>query len=633
MMNVRWHRLAIALVMGLSTIILFSACSPTASTSGDVQVESQVDRPTSGSSTKTAADQVSTGEKEQNSEGSSTKYPALQAGSAKQEDPRRQTVLRYLNEEQRLKLFDLERADLRLGKALKPLLTAMKEGDEAAIRRALAADFVGELSFFSQQPTSPQPNTSYQLARLDTKLVRGSDAFVEWVRQLETHFEVIKTVSFPRDRNDETILAGSNVTTESEGAFRVAGICADGGPCEMSGRFRIQHQGMGEDFESLEAWIHNLELADVRFISSPELLFEDVTASCGVEVDSLHDHWKKPKEFLVFTGGAFLGDVDLDDHLDLLVTERDGARLYLGNGDGTFRAVDWSPLPHPKRLMGWERNDIKFAAIFDATGNGRNDVLCGGMLYEWREGLQSLVPVKGAQRLPNVDLTLGDYDRDGKTDLYLLNCGPPAKRITARAFFDDDRVKGNANVLVRNLGKGKFQNVTDVANASPGHGQTFAAAFFHGNDDLWPDLFGANEFGRNVLLMNRGDGTFEEMLTIDPVFGGFSMGLSHGDLDGDGKTDLYVSNMYSKAGHRIFHHLDLSLYPQRARNMFMASVNGNRFYRSRGDLTFEDRSVTGGASAVGWGWSGALADFNVDGWLDVYAPCGHRSVDKSKPDG
>ena len=111
------------------------------------------------------------------------------------------------------------------------------------------------------------------------------------------------------------------------------------------------------------------------------------------------------------------------------------------------------------------------------------------------------------------------------------------------------------------------------------------------------------------------------------------MGVASGDIDGDGAIDLYVSNMYSKAGQRVFSHLDLSIYPQSARRMFMSSVMGNRYYRSVGDLTFEDRSVAGGVHAVGWGWSGALADFDLDGWLDVYAPCGHTSVNAARPDG
>ena len=67
--------------------------------------------------------------------------------------------------------------------------------------------------------------------------------------------------------------------------------------------------------------------------------------------------------------------------------------------------------------------------------------------------------------------------------------------------------------------------------------------------------------------------------------------------------------------------------------MFIASVTGNRVYRSRGDLTFENLSASSGGYAVGWGFSGATFDADLDGWLDLYAPCGYISLDPDKPDG
>ena len=98
---------------------------------------------------------------------------------------------------------------------------------------------------------------------------------------------------------------------------------------------------------------------------------------------------------------------------------------------------------------------------------------------------------------------------------------------------------------------------------------------------------------------------------MDAEFGGFSMGVATGDLDGDGHADLYVSNMYSKAGHRVYHHLDLSVYPENVRRMFMSSVTGNRYYRSRGDTTFDDRTLEAGVNRVGWGWPACTSSHGV----------------------
>lgn len=545
--------------------------------------------------------------------------------------PSLQTEEAYLSAEQRLRLFDLEQADLRLGHALTPFTESVRVIDGLRVRMALADDFVGTVASLPAPHGVSETDYSYTLLQSDLQV--DATGFVDWITGLTEHFETIETVSFARDRNGKEILLGRNGVAESAGAFRIAGVRRGGGPIELAGRFLLRHRGMDDGYLTVESWIHGLVLEDVHLITTDQLLFEEVTASTGIEMKDLHDNWGDRKEaFPTFTGGVYLGDVDEDGHLDLLVTEFLNARFYRGNGDGTFVEVGWQPRDL-ERVFPNESVSLLFAAIFDADADGQNDVLCGGTLYHWEKEQGTLAPMPVTTRLPNNDIVLGDYDRDGKTDVYLLDAGMRARQTPTRAFFDDDRVNGRANRLLKNLGGGKFKDVTRAANASPGHGRTFAAVFFYANDDPWPDLFGANEFGRNVFLINQGDGRFEEVPDVDRVFGGFSMGVSTGDLDGDGRSDLYVSNMYSKAGHRVYHHLDLSLYPEKARPMFVASVNGNRYYRSRGDSTFQDMSVEAGIHAVGWGWSGAIADFNLDGWLDVYAPSGHTSVSTLRPDG
>ena len=175
--------------------------------------------------------------------------------------------------------------------------------------------------------------------------------------------------------------------------------------------------------------------------------------------------------------------------------------------------------------------------------------------------------------------------------------------------------------------------MTHATNASPARGRAFAATWLFANDDAWPDLFAANEFGRNLFLINQEGKRFLEVEDVDKEFGGFSMGVTSGDLDGDGDIDLYVANMYSKAGHRIYHHLPMEVYPEEVRHMFVASVTGNRLYRAQGQQSYQETSVRAGVNAVGWGWSGAMADFDLDGQLDLYAPCGFNSNDPEKPDG
>ncbi len=533
----------------------------------------------------------------------------------------------YLTDEQRVRLFDLERADLLLGRALKPWTEAIRAKDRERIGAALASSFEGRCPIV---PSGVERRAGGGLvfghARLEGADAKTAETFLAWIMDLTSRFDRIDAVKFGRRYNSVEILEGPQGRAESTGTWRVAGVRDGSAPLEVSGKFRLRHRGMSPDAPVENPWIFGLELFDVSVVHAERPLFREITADTGIDVDGLHDNWRPEhleKSFQILTGGIYLGDVNGDDHLDALVTDVHRTWLYIGKGDGSFVDSGWNPKV-PERV---------YAALFDATGDGRVDVLLDGLLYEFDPRQGKPVPIEGATRMPNGDASLCDYDRDGLVDVYFRDSGRFYPGDQPRAFFDNDRIAGRENLLFRNLGGGKFEDVTALAKASGGFGRTFATTWFYADGDEWPDVFCANEFGRNALLINNGDGTFDDGPEIDAQFGGFSMGVTAGDLDDDGVTDLYVSNMYSKAGHRVYHHLDLDAYPPNVRRMFMASIKGNKYYRGRTGTAFDDWSFDAGVNEVGWGWSGAMADFDLNGRLDIYAPCGHSSADKSKPDG
>ena len=572
--------------------------------------------------------------------------PAGQADSSDAEgDSGINTTESYLTDEERLLLFDVERSDYLLGRALAAFHEALQTANAPLLEEQLTADFRASVPALDDNLTPGTTPVNY--GKLESTREVDRAGFQAWAEALADRFDAIEAVRFARYQNSAEIIEGVEAVAESLGSFRIAGTSA-GGPLELTGSFTLRHKGFArlaedanvEDVEDVQRsdWITGLELSDTIFVGAPAPLFEEVTERCGVELEHLYDNWRDREKHgvLIFTGGVQLGDINDDGHLDLFVTEILKSDLYFGNGDGTFRDSGWHP-PSPMERDSEGRTRVlePYAAIFDATGNGRPDIYYGGQIFTWSWKRKEIVGVKMPELLPNADPSLCDYDRDGLVDLYFINSGRMAREEDRRqkVWFDDDRVNGRANQLFRNLGGGRFEDVTESANASPGFGRTFATTWFYANDDEWPDLFGANEFGRNVFLVNEGDGTFREVDDVDDVFGGFSMGVTSGDMDGDGRADLYVSNMYSKAGQRVYHHLDLEIYPESAQRMFNASVTGNRLYRSLGDLEFENTSAYAGGYAVGWGFSGAMFDVDLDGWLDLYAPCGYISIDATKPDG
>ena len=173
------------------------------------------------------------------------------------------------------------------------------------------------------------------------------------------------------------------------------------------------------------------------------------------------------------------------------------------------------------------------------------------------------------------------------------------------------------------------------SNAGGGARTSFTSSWLYFDDDHYPDLYVANDFAKNLVLRNQGDGTFED---ISEVCGAAdfatSMGVATGDLDNDGTTEIYVANMYSKMGRRIISHVGDEDYPKDIFPQIQGSCAGNRLYRKTdGDNRYVDVTDQAGVNEVGWAFAPIMCDFNGDGLLDLYATTGFMSFDREKPDG
>jgi len=121
-------------------------------------------------------------------------------------------------------------------------------------------------------------------------------------------------------------------------------------------------------------------------------------------------------------------------------------------------------------------------------------------------------------------------------------------------------------------------------------------------------------------------------IVSDPVDWG-SMGVTAGDFNNDGITDFYVNNMYSKAGKRVIGNLPDDVYDPLTDKKLRSLVDGSELYVGAGNYQYEPSGNKLNVDAVGWSWGPSMADFNNDGWPDIYATAGYISVDRSKPDG
>lgn len=275
-------------------------------------------------------------------------------------------------------------------------------------------------------------------------------------------------------------------------------------------------------------------------------------------------------------------DVDNDGDEDLFVAALGKDRFYRNDGGGVFSKM---------RGSGLEKTATSSfgAAVADYDNDGWLDLFvanldAGNRLYRNENGerfrdVTKIAKVGGGSATPSYSAAWADYDRDGFVDLYVAN---GTQQQVARNF------------LYRNQGDGTFREVAAGAGVDAGSTSSLGCAWADYDGDGWPDLFVANFGQANRLFRNNGDGTFRERAQAAGVADtGNGAGAAWGDYDNDGRLDLYVFNTN-------------------------AGASADRLYRNRGDGTFADVTASVGLAEQGDGEAVVWADFDNDGWLDLF---------------
>ncbi|MHB8302964.1 MAG: CRTAC1 family protein [Acidobacteriaceae bacterium] len=285
--------------------------------------------------------------------------------------------------------------------------------------------------------------------------------------------------------------------------------------------------------------------------------FTDVTARAGLADTG----WGQ---------GVCVGDYDNDGHDDLYVTGYGKNRLYHNEGNGTFKQV---------------------AESAGVAGSGK----------EWGTGCAFV-----------------DYDRDGKLDLMVSNyvhldlAHTPAPGEGVSCMWKGVPVNcgprglpSAPNILYRNLGNGKFEDVSKASGIenTPGH-YCFSVSTLDYDDDGWPDIFVSCDSTPAILYHNNRNGTFTDKGADAGV--AFNedgreqagMGSTIADYDGDGRPDIFKTNF---------------------------SDDTSTLYHNEGDGTFADVTAPAGigVNTQYLGWGTMFMDIDNDGWPDLMLVNGH----------
>ena len=350
--------------------------------------------------------------------------------------------------------------------------------------------------------------------------------------------------------------------------------------------------------------------------------FTDITDSAGIHFT--HNAGRSGKKWLPETMGpgcAFF-DFDGDGWPDiLLINGKDlvphgrhtTAALYRNNHNGTFTDVTkGSGLDLEIYGLG--------VTIGDYDNDGRDDVyitaLGGDHLFH-NEGNGHFHDATRDAGIANSAFSTGaawlDYDRDGKLDLFVANYVQWTQQGdlwcsldgSTKSYCTPESYKGTSSRLYRNLGGGKFEDVTEKAGLSDASSKSLGVTVFDYNNDGWPDLFVANDTQPNKLYRNLQNGHFkEEGLTAGVAFGEDgvargAMGVDAGDYDRSGRSHLIIGNFANQM---------MGLYHNEGNGLFVDEA---------------PRSTVGRATLLSLTFGLFFFDYDLDGYPDIFAANGH----------
>lgn len=340
-------------------------------------------------------------------------------------------------------------------------------------------------------------------------------------------------------------------------------------------------------------------------------------------------------EYIYNGAGVAVADFNKDGLMDLFFTGNQvSSKLYLNDGEFKFSDITESAgLITNKWCTG--------VTIVDINQDGYPDIYVSVAGFETADMENLLFINQGDLTFTEEARAYGlndnrygtqsaffDYDRDGDLDVYILN---NALEEYNRGKLKEKVIDGTAasnDQLYRNEGNGTFSNVTlEAGILKEGWGLGLSVTDI--NLDGWPDIYVSNDFLSNDLMyINQQDGTFSDEINQylkHQTLNG--MGNDVADYNNDGLVDIIVLDMLPEDNYRekmmllpaSYNQFQISLdygyQPQYVRNTLQLN-NGNGSFSEIGQLA--------GIARTDWSWSSLFADFNNDGWKDLFITNGYR---------
>lgn len=343
-------------------------------------------------------------------------------------------------------------------------------------------------------------------------------------------------------------------------------------------------------------------------------------------------------QYMYNGAGVGIGDINNDGLPDLFFSgNMVSDRLFLNKGNLLFE--DITITADLNKTEGWSTG----VSMADVNGDGWLDI------YVCRSG-----PTSNAERQNKLYINKGDLsfterakdyglndsafstqavffdmDKDNDLDMFLLNHAVTQVKAFSLQDIRNKRDPYTGNKLFRN-DNGSFKDISEKAGIY-GSSINFGLGVMIGdiNNDNAPDIFVTNDYNEiDFLYLNNGYGTFTEIIkTALGHTSNFSMGCDLADINNDGFLDLFVADMLPEDNYRqkiLQGPTRYDMYQLAVDLGYGHQVMQNTLQINNGNNTFSEIANYAGVTATDWSWAPLFADFDNDGYQDLFITNGFR---------
>ena len=360
----------------------------------------------------------------------------------------------------------------------------------------------------------------------------------------------------------------------------------------------------------------------------PAFSFTDITDSSGIRVErkytsdadlkfSLYDdHYTR----FLNSGGIASGDINGDCLNDVMISmgPDSAPEVFLNTTEGQFRkpANNWG-LSGARGMAG--------AMLTDLNGDSWLDLVAGSMTQNGEVHVylnnrtDAFLPIAktGIQASTPIGTGVGDVDSDGDMDLFLAEwsriAGPEQEHLWLNNGQGLFQLGGRQFGLTGHIGERDY---------------TFTPNFADLNSDGRADLILTSDFYMSQFFINDNGRQLNNHTDKRVINDENGMGSAIADFDNDGDLDWFLSSIYIKD--------PASIETADTAEVIPIGPTGNRLYRNDGIqggyLKFTDTTESSGVRDGNWGWGACAADFNNDGWQDIFHTTGYyfNAIDVSR---